>query len=124
GGWCARPLPEVTQPAAGVALAERIALALDGPFVIDGRPLEVEASIGIALFPVHGEDVETLLQRADVAMYMAKETKTHYAVYDAEVDNYRPERLVLVAELRRAIENRELVLHYQPKATLVDGAVR
>ena len=117
-------LPNVTQPDAGVALAERIALALDDPFVIDGLPLEAEASIGIALYPDHGEDVETLLQRADVAMYMAKETKAHYAVYDADVDNYRPERLVLVAELRRAIENRELVLHYQPKATLVDGTVR
>jgi diguanylate cyclase (GGDEF)-like protein len=117
-------LPSVTQPDAGVALAERIALALDDPFVIDGLPLEAEASIGIALYPDHGEDVETLLQRADVAMYMAKETRTHYAVYDAEVDNYRPERLVLVAELRRAIENRELVLHYQPKATLADGEVR
>jgi diguanylate cyclase (GGDEF)-like protein len=117
-------LPNVTQPEAGVALAERIALALDEPFVIDGLPLETQASIGIALYPDHGEDVETLLQRADVAMYMAKETRTHYGVYDAEVDNYRPERLVLVAELRRAIENHELVLHYQPKATLVDGAVR
>ena len=117
-------LPSVTQADAGIALAERIALALDDPFVIDGLPLEAEASIGIALYPVHGEDVETLLQRADVAMYMAKETKTHYAVYDADVDNYRPERLVLVAELRRAIENRELVLHYQPKATLADGTVR
>jgi diguanylate cyclase (GGDEF)-like protein len=117
-------LPNVTNPDAGIALAERIALALDDPFVIDGLPLEAEASIGIALYPVHGEDVETLLQRADVAMYMAKETRTHYAVYDAEVDNYRPERLLLVAELRRAIENRELVLHYQPKATLVDGTVR
>jgi diguanylate cyclase (GGDEF)-like protein len=117
-------LPSVTSPDAGIALAERIALALDDPFVIDGLPLEAEASIGIALYPVHGEDVEALLQRADVAMYMAKETRTHYAVYDAEVDNYRPERLVLVAELRRAIEKRELVLHYQPKATLADGAVR
>jgi diguanylate cyclase (GGDEF)-like protein len=117
-------LPNVTNPDAGIALAERIALALDDPFVIDGLPLEAEASIGIALYPVHGEDVETLLQRADVAMYMAKETRTHYAVYDAEVDNYRPERLLLVAELRRAIENSELVLHYQPKATLVDGTVR
>jgi diguanylate cyclase (GGDEF)-like protein len=117
-------LPSVAQPDAGVALAERIACALDDPFVIDGLPLEAEASIGIALYPDHGEDVETLLQRADVAMYMAKETKAHHAVYDAEVDNYRPERLVLVAELRRALENRELVLHYQPKATLADGAVR
>jgi diguanylate cyclase (GGDEF)-like protein len=117
-------VPNLVQPDAGVLLAERISRALQDPFVIDGLPLEAEASVGIALYPVHGEDVETLLQRADVAMYVAKETKTHYAVYDADVDNYRPERLMLVGELRRAIENRELVLHYQPKATLVDGTVR
>jgi diguanylate cyclase (GGDEF)-like protein len=117
-------VPNLTQPDAGILLAERISRALQDPFVIDGLPLEAEASVGIALYPVHGEDVETLLQRADVAMYVAKETKTHYAVYDADVDNYRPERLMLVGELRRAIENRELVLHYQPKATLVDGTVR
>jgi diguanylate cyclase (GGDEF)-like protein len=117
-------VPNLAEPDAGIALAERISRALQDPFVVDGLPLEAEASVGIAVYPVHGEDVETLLQRADVAMYVAKETKTHYAVYDAEVDNYRPERLMLVGELRRAIENRELVLHYQPKATLVDGTVR
>ena len=117
-------VPDLTHAEAGVALADRISRALQDPFVIDGLPLEVEASVGIALHPQHGDDVETLLQRADVAMYVAKETKTHYAVYDAEVDNYRPERLTLVGELRRAIENGELVLHYQPKATLVDGTVR
>src|SRR5438067_4525965 len=117
-------VPDVTHAEAGVALAERISRALQDPFVIDGLPLEAEASVGIALHPQHGNDVETLLQRADVAMYVAKETKTHYAVYDADVDNYRPERLMLVGELRRAIENGELVLHYQPKATLIDGRVR
>jgi diguanylate cyclase (GGDEF)-like protein len=117
-------VPNLTQPDAGVLLAERISRALQDPFVIDGLPLEAEASVGIALYPAHGDDVETLLQRADVAMYVAKETKTHYAVYDADVDNYRPERLMLVGELRRAIENHELVLHYQPKATLADGTVR
>src|SRR5919197_1175946 len=112
-------LPNVTHPDAGIALSERIALALDEPFVIDRLPLEAQASIGIALYPEHGEDVETLLQRADVAMYTAKETRTHYAVYDAEVDNYRPERLVLLAEPPPAIENPELLLPYQPKATPV-----
>jgi diguanylate cyclase (GGDEF)-like protein len=117
-------VPNLMQPDAGVALAERIGRALQEPFVVDGLPLEAEASVGIALHPQHGDDVETLLQRADVAMYVAKETKTHYAVYDPDADNYRPERLTLVGELRRAIENRELVLHYQPKATLVDGRVR
>jgi diguanylate cyclase (GGDEF)-like protein len=117
-------VPNLTHAEGGVVLAERISRALQDPFVIDGLPLEAEASVGIALHPQHGDDVETLLQRADVAMYVAKETKTHYAVYDADVDNYRPERLMLVGELRRAIENGELVLHYQPKATLVDGTVR
>jgi diguanylate cyclase (GGDEF)-like protein len=117
-------VPHLTQPDSGIALAERIGRALQDPFVVDGLPLEAEASVGIALHPQHGDDVETLLQRADVAMYVAKETKTHYAVYDPDVDNYRPERLMLVGELRRAIENRELVLHYQPKATLIDGRVR
>ena len=115
--------PDVVGSAAGVAVAERITRALEAPFLVDGLPLEVEASVGIALYPAHGEDVETLLQRADVAMYVAKETKTHFAVYDAETDTYRPERLTLVGELRRAIERRELVLHYQPKATLAEGRV-
>ena len=115
--------PEIVGSEAGVALAERITRALEAPFLVDDLPLEAEASVGIALYPTHGVDVETLLQRADVAMYVAKETKTHYAVYDAETDTYRPERLTLVGELRRAIERRELVLHYQPKATLTDGRV-
>jgi len=117
-------VPDVPHPDMIMALAERITTALQEPVLVEGLPLEVEASVGISLYPDHGEDVETLLQRADVAMYVAKETKAHYAIYDAHTDHYRPERLVLVGELRRAIEEGELVLHYQPKATLADGEVR
>jgi predicted signal transduction protein with EAL and GGDEF domain len=117
-------IPDVPNPEVVTSLAERITRSLQEPVLVDGLPLEVEASVGIAFYPDHGDDVETLLQRADVAMYVAKETKAHYAVYDAHTDHYRPERLVLVGELRRAIEEGELVIHYQPKATMADGEIR
>jgi diguanylate cyclase (GGDEF)-like protein len=106
-----------------IAVADRITLALQHPFVLDGLPLDVEASIGIAIAPRHGDDVETLLQRADVAMYAAKEARARYAVYDPATDDNRPERLTMITELRRSLEPGGLMLHYQPKARLVDGTV-
>src|SRR5262249_52772359 len=71
----------------------------------------------------HGSDVETLLQRADVAMYVAKEDHTVAEVYSIVRDEYSPERLALVGELRRAIDERELLLHYQPVADIPTGRV-
>ena len=94
---------------------ERILAALEQPFQVDGLPLHVEASIGIARFPAHGRDVDLLLQRADVAMYLAKETGAPHALYAAELDRHDAAGLTLLSELPRAIRNHELVLHYQPK---------
>jgi diguanylate cyclase (GGDEF)-like protein len=94
-------------------LAERIRKAIEEPFVLGELTLEVGASVGIALFPEHGEDVETLVRHADVAMYVSK--KTHVPkIYAAEDDHYTQERLALVADLRRAIDGGELELYYQP----------
>jgi diguanylate cyclase (GGDEF)-like protein/PAS domain S-box-containing protein len=108
----------------GVALLLReIADAVETPVVIQELPLGVEASIGVAFYPDHGDDVDTLLRHADVAMYLPKESDSPAAFYDAESDTYDPVRLTLVGELRRAIEQRELVLHYQPKALLTTGAI-
>ena len=100
---------------------ERILAALEQPFQVDGLPLHVEASIGIARFPAHGHDVDLLLQRADVAMYLAKETGAAHAIYAAELDRHDAAGLTLLSELPRAIRNHELVLHYQPKLTLKSG---
>jgi diguanylate cyclase (GGDEF)-like protein len=97
--------------------------AIEEPFTLQGLPLAVEASIGVAVFPEHGEDVDTLLQKADVAMYVAKEANCAYQVYEAANDDYNPARLTLVGELRRAIDERELVVYYQPKANLRNGEV-
>ena len=116
-------LPIVDDETAAAEAAERIIAALEEPVYLDGVPIAVEASIGMAIAPEHGDDVDTLVQRADVAMYMAKEAHAPYALYDAERDENSPSRLRLVAELRRGIEEGELTLHYQPKERLRTGEV-
>ena len=114
-------------PGADTTRASRVAhellRVLERPFVSGDHALEVSASIGIATYPDHGTAAETLLQRADVAMYAAKRTGAAYSVYSPENDPYDARRLALRADLRRAIERREIVLYYQPQASLTTGEV-
>ena len=116
-------LPELLGSEAAVAAANGIRHALERPFSIGEVTLDVGASIGIAIWPDHGDDAVTLLQRADVAMYAAKATQDSVDVYDPHRDTYSLERLSLVGELRRAIEQGELAVHYQPKADARTGRV-
>ncbi len=104
-------------------MAQRFCDALDEPFVVDGISLTVQASIGIARCPEHGKDVHELMQRADVAMYQAKERQTGWLEYESQRDDHSRTRLALAGELRRAISDRELVVYYQPKADLERGEV-
>jgi diguanylate cyclase (GGDEF)-like protein len=90
---------------------------------VSGLPLSVESSIGYVISPDDGIDVDDLLQHADVAMYMAKAQHTGVVRYDADHDHYDAANLGLIADLRRAIDADELVMHYQPKAALEDGHV-
>ena len=106
-----------------VSVAERLLAALTEPFSIDGISLTVQASVGIARYPMHGTDANALLRHADVAMYQAKATQTGWLEYQAERDVHSRARLALAGELRRAISDGELVVHYQPKADLGRGAV-
>ena len=114
-------------PGAGLARASEVGrhvgAALQHPFEIDGLEVVMDASIGAALYPQHGEDAEGLLQRADVAMYQAKQARTGFQAYDPGRDRHSRERLTLMAELRRALERDELILHYQPKVELESGRV-
>jgi diguanylate cyclase (GGDEF)-like protein/PAS domain S-box-containing protein len=98
--------------------------ALERSVTVEGLALPAEGSIGIAMFPSHGRDVDTLLRHADAAMYCAKETKAGHVFYDGSRAEANPARLTLVSELRRAIEQRELTLYYQPKAALASGTVK
>jgi diguanylate cyclase (GGDEF)-like protein len=94
-----------------------------GLYTVHGIELTVDASVGIALIPEHGDDADLLLQRADVAMYQAKSSRAGIVVYDEATDLHDVAELGLLAELRRAIDADELVLHYQPKARLATGDI-
>jgi diguanylate cyclase (GGDEF)-like protein len=100
-------------------VAEKITRALETPFLLGNVPIEVDASMGIALCPIHAEDAGTLMKRADVAMYDAKKNHLPYALYEPGRDDHSLRRLTILSELRHAIERDELTLHYQPKLDVV-----
>src|SRR5438132_1154148 len=97
--------------------AQAMLRALERPFLSEDHMLEVTASIGIAAYPEHGAVAETLMRRADVAMYGAKRTGGTYAVYREEDDPYDASRLLLRADLRRAIDERDITLYYKLQST-------
>jgi diguanylate cyclase (GGDEF)-like protein/PAS domain S-box-containing protein len=105
------------------SLAERLQAVLERPFELQGSGVSVSGSIGIALCPEHGADADTLLRRADVAMYVAKTARSGCVIYEPGRDPHSPERLRLLADLRRAIEGNELILNYQPQVDVRSGAL-
>lgn len=113
-------LPGANEEDATLA-ANKILRSLEAPFVIGDLTLDAQASLGLALYPQHGIDKDALMRRADIAMYLAKQSASGYAIYSSERDSYSPERLTLMAELRRAIDNDQLFLAYQPKIDLGTG---
>jgi diguanylate cyclase (GGDEF)-like protein len=117
-------LPDLVDRLAIEEVVDRIRAAVERPFYVQDLPLAIETSIGVSIFPEHGQDVDALLQKADVAMYLAKAGNATHVVYDPREDDYDPTRLTLVGELRRAIEAAELTVFYQPKADLRTGEVR
>jgi diguanylate cyclase (GGDEF)-like protein len=103
----------------GSMFAERVLGAFAEPYVIDGLVLHVETSIGLALLPDHADDVQSLLKRADVAMYVAKAGRRGMSVYEADGDSNSPAKLILLGDLRRALDTGDqLSVHYQPKLDL------
>lgn len=117
-------LPALTNEQEAMTVAHEINETLQMPFVVEGNAVAIGGSMGIALFPDHGGDDETLLRRADIAMYLAKSARNVYAVYDPALDQSNIGQLMLRAELRNALDGGGgLVLHYQPKLHLKSGHV-
>jgi diguanylate cyclase (GGDEF)-like protein len=104
-------------------MAQRISSALETPFQLGDLWISVGTSIGVACSPDHGDDPEKLIQRADVAMYQSKVAGTGYEQYDSQRDPNRPDNLRVLQELREGIDKGELILHYQPKASIPDRTV-
>jgi diguanylate cyclase (GGDEF)-like protein len=106
-----------------VRFAERLLATFADQVTLGDLTLDVRGSIGVALFPEHGTDADSLMQRADIAMYVAKGNKRGYEVYSPESDRYAPERLALIADLHRALNGTGLFLTYQPKIDLKRGRI-
>lgn len=98
--------------------AHRLQKALEPLFDVNRLRLSLHVSIGIVMFPEHGEDADTLVQRAGVALYMAVNSHNGYAMYSPAFDEHSPRRLTLMGELQQALERNHLELYYQPKADL------
>ena len=117
-------LRDTRSPSEALRIAGGLAGAMARPFDShNGLRLDVRASIGVAMAPQHGQDAATLIRHADIAMYQAKHSGGGEQLYAAARDDSSPERLQLVADLRAAIESRELVMHFQPKVALETGRV-
>ncbi|MCP8617887.1 two-component system response regulator [Salirhabdus salicampi] len=106
-----------------VTLAKEIIEVIEQPIEINEQTLMVRPSVGVAIFPYHGDDVETLMRRADVAMYTAKRTGSGYAIYSTENDPNSLNRLQLISELRDSIDHDKLMVYYQPKLDVKSNRV-
>ncbi|MER5290639.1 bifunctional diguanylate cyclase/phosphodiesterase [Streptomyces pharetrae] len=115
-------LPVADSTTSATRIARGLVAALSSPLDLDGLTLVLEASAGVAVFPDHALDAEGMLRRADVAMYQAKRDRTGVEVYESKRDSNTPDRLGLLADLRRALDAHEVQLHYQPKVRF-DGQV-
>jgi diguanylate cyclase len=104
-------------------IAKRLIASLAQPFEVQGLSLQVEASVGIAMFPADGKDASDVIQRADVAMYVAKRKRIGIAVYEMGQDYNSVRHLTLNGELRKAIDEGHLILYYQPKISAATGKI-
>ena len=111
-------LTDLATSAAAESVAQQLLLTLQEPLQLRGLGINLKASIGLALYPLDGRDVDSLMKRADIAMYRAKAEQRGFSHYTQNEDPYSADRLALIEALRRAIERDELVLHYQPKVDL------
>ena len=102
-------------------VAARLRAALAEPIRLEGMSFDIEASVGIALYPDDATGFELLMQHADVAMYLAKERRSGVERYVADSDRNSPARLALLGDLRRGMDRGELELHFQPKVILESG---
>jgi EAL domain-containing protein (putative c-di-GMP-specific phosphodiesterase class I) len=117
-------LEDVPDGEHAASVAAKVLMAVAEPLTIGEQELHVTASIGISTYPADGSDLHALQKHADIAMYRAKEQgRNSWRYYSPQADTHSLERLTLEAQLRRALERNELILHYQPKQDIASGRV-
>jgi diguanylate cyclase (GGDEF)-like protein/PAS domain S-box-containing protein len=117
-------MPDLRQTEDMSAVAQKLLGVIGSPFNLDGRTIQLTSSIGIAAYPDDGDEAEALLQNADAAMYRAKAIgRNNYQLCTPELTASAGERLALQSGMRRALENDEFLLHYQPLVSLISGRI-
>ncbi|MEB1806916.1 MAG: EAL domain-containing protein [Bacillaceae bacterium] len=117
-------LPNLKDHREAVTVCEKIMKAMEEPFFIEGQNFKVSTSIGISIVPDHGEDIHTLIQNADIAMYRSKEQgRNSFRFFNKVMKESAQKRMEMEISLRRALENNEFILHYQPKLNIKTGAI-
>ena len=114
---------EISQDVAIAEYAHQIRHALAAPFAVEHLTFELEATVGAAWVPHHGTDAHTMLRRAELAMFSAKQSPSGYAEYSEHLEKFNPRRLSMMGELRRAISANELELYFQPKVRMSTGRI-
>ncbi|MBI3774400.1 MAG: EAL domain-containing protein [Gammaproteobacteria bacterium] len=116
-------LPTIATERDAMNVAQRIQFAMERPMLVAEHSLTISISVGIVIFPIHGNEGSTLLQRADIAMYQAKHNHQGFAFYDSKQDHHSLSQLTMVSDLRKAMEKNQLLMHYQPKIDIRTGAL-
>ncbi len=116
-------LPDVCDQDQIILTANKIVAAIDAPFVFEDQNIHIGISIGVAICPGDSEEPSTLLRQADIAMYVAKRSNTDIAFYKPELDEHSIKRLSMAGELRRGLQQKQLVVHYQPNVDLHQNRV-
>ncbi|GAB4136553.1 MAG: hypothetical protein Fur0046_10170 [Cyanobacteria bacterium J069] len=117
-------LSNLKSPQDARSIAERISEMLRPTFYVDRHELHITCSMGIALFPEHGTDAQTLLKNADAALYLAKEQgRNNHQFYTTAITSQSTERLALDSSLHYALERQEFTLHYQPQVNILTGEI-
>ena len=116
-------LENIHSPDTAAQVAAKILRALSQPYELAGRSVTLTASLGLSLFPKDGDDAETLIRNADVAMYQSKRRRGEYTFYTDSMNAHLLELMELENALRQAIDNNEFILHYQPQIDLKTGRI-
>jgi diguanylate cyclase (GGDEF)-like protein/PAS domain S-box-containing protein len=117
-------LPELRDRDDASMVADKFLECLQEPFDLDGHAVHISASIGIAIYPAHGESIDELLRHADIAMYQVKgQGKNGHAFYDPSMQDVSHQKIALEQSLRRALENNELEMYYQPQIDAISGRI-
>ncbi|TRZ93630.1 MAG: diguanylate cyclase, partial [Rhodocyclaceae bacterium] len=112
-----------TDAAGAQFIAQRVLDVLNEPTILENQKVVASGSIGLAAYPLHGDETGTLLRHAELAMYVAKRNRSGFAVFDENLEQQSQEHLSLMAELRHALAHNELVLYYQPKVGMADRSL-